>query len=158
MYVKSVDDQVFSCGVVWKLGERVPAQVSSLDHGSKFRGPLSKTLGFESIQDPLLFQSGAFGGLVVTSWRPPILIWVPLKTHRVEALNVSSSISFYWRGEAYLCRLSHNKSVPAQMISVSRVWGLRVEAAAPLSRVQKDVVMQHEETVNPTTWYRKYGC
>ncbi|GFS65511.1 hypothetical protein TNCV_2468991 [Trichonephila clavipes] len=33
-------------GVVWKLGERVPAQVpfSSLDHGSKFRDPAPKAL------------------------------------------------------------------------------------------------------------------
>ncbi|GFU25219.1 hypothetical protein TNCV_3452001 [Trichonephila clavipes] len=33
-------------GVVWKLGEEVPAQVSSssLDHSSKRRGPLPKAL------------------------------------------------------------------------------------------------------------------
>ncbi|GFX94370.1 uncharacterized protein TNCV_4294151 [Trichonephila clavipes] len=36
----------FLCSVVWQLGEVVPAQVSSssLDHGSKLRGPLPKAL------------------------------------------------------------------------------------------------------------------
>ncbi|GFW40837.1 hypothetical protein TNCV_4368851 [Trichonephila clavipes] len=45
MLVKSVELKRPPVGVVWKLGEAVPAQVSStsIDHGSKLRGPSPKS-------------------------------------------------------------------------------------------------------------------
>ncbi|GFX64693.1 hypothetical protein TNCV_4681691 [Trichonephila clavipes] len=46
MHIKSFEAQSTSVGVVWKFAEVMLAQVSStsLDHGSKLRGPLPKAL------------------------------------------------------------------------------------------------------------------